>query len=328
VSPAAATPEVEFALIAETGPLEAQALLLVESLRRYGGRHARAKVTVVSPRPARRPSVQTVRALRRLDAEYLPLEIDGPCPDYPTSWRVHSLATLERRPGPAVLVQLDSDAVFLGDVGPLCADAPASARPVDVKGMGSTGPGDDYEAYWVALCELAGVDVDALPFVRATVDGARVRATHNGGFVAARRGCGLFALAEELFRRSVDAGLRPHAGRGLNVKAGVGDVGPTGSEWWGSAQAVVAVAAAALGFAIGPLDAGVNVPMHSWDPLEPKPVPVLHAHYHWLLSDPVPAPNPMLDGRATFATPDARSWLAARVPLTVLDGRRRLWRRG
>jgi hypothetical protein len=324
---ATATPGVEFALIAETGPLEAQALLLVESLRCYGGRHAEGKVTVASPRPARRPSGRTIRALRRLDAEYLPLEIAGACPDYPTSWRVHSLAVLERRPGPAVLVQLDSDAVFLGDVGELCAEAPASARPVDVKGMGSTGPGDDYEPYWVALCELAGVDVDALPFARATVDGARVRATHNGGFVAARRESGLFTLAEELFRRSVEANLRPHGGRGLNVKSGVGDVGRAGSEWWGSAQAVVAVAAAALGFEIGPLGDGVNVPMHSWDPLEPKPMPVVHAHYHWLLSDPVPSPNPMLDGRATFATPEARDWLAARVPLAV-NGQRRWWRRG
>src|SRR6185503_15243820 len=157
---------------------------------------------------------------------------------------------LEARPGPDVLVQMDTDTVFLGDIGPLCEAAPAMARPVDVKGMGSTGPGDPYEPYWEALCALAGVGVDALPWVRATVDGARVRATHNGGFVAARREQGLFARAEDLFVRSAGAGLRPHAGLGLNVTAGAGEVGLAGSEWWGSAQAVVAVAAAALGFEI------------------------------------------------------------------------------
>ena len=306
--------DVEFALIVEAGPLEAQALLLVESLRAFGGRHASAPVTAVSPRPERRPARGTVRALKRLGAEYVTLDVAGACPAYPTSWRVHALAVLERRPGPAVLVQLDSDAVFLGDVGPLCADAQASARPVDVKGMGSTGPGDAFEPYWASLCRLAGVGVDALPFVRSTVDGARVRATHNGGFVAARRACGLFGRADDLFRRSVAADLRPHAGTGLNVVAGAGEVGVAGSEWWGSAQSVVSVAAASLGFELGPLPATVNVPMHSWAALEPQPPVVLHAHYHWLLADPLPDPNPMLDAGA-LGSEAAVAWLRPRAPL-------------
>ncbi len=311
---AADAPAVEFALVVEAGPLEAQALLLVESLRTYGGRHAAAVVTAVSPRASRRPARATVRALRRLGAEYVALDVAGACPSYPTSWRVHALAELERRPGPPVLVQLDSDAVFFGDIGPLCADAPASARPVDVKGMGSSGPGDHYEPYWEALCDLAGVELDALPFVQATVDGARVRATHNGGFVAAHRARGLFARADELFRLSVDAGLRPHAGTGLNVVAGAGEVGVDGSEWWGSAQSVVSVAAASLGFEIAPLPTAVNVPMHSWDALEPKPAVVLHAHYHWLLADPLADPNPMLDP-AVAGSQETVAWLRSRVPL-------------
>ena len=53
-----------------------------------------------------------------------------------------------------MLVQLDSDTLFLGDLRPPC--------------FGST------------------------------VDDARARATHDGGFVAARRSSGLFARAEEL----------------------------------------------------------------------------------------------------------------------------------
>jgi hypothetical protein len=270
-----------------------------------------------------------VRALRRLGASYVTLDVDGACPDYPTSWRVHALAELERRDGPAVLVQLDSDAVVLGDLGPLCATATAmaQARPVDVKGMGSTGPGDRYEPYWEALCALAGVGVDALPWVRSTVDGARVRATHNGGFVAARRASGLFGAAEDLFRRSVAADLRPHAGLGLNVVAGVGEVGEAGSEWWGSGQAVVSVAAAALGFEIAPLPAGVNVPMHSWAPLEPKPERVLHAHYHWLLAGPPAEGNPMLDPLVLGA--EAVAWLRPRTPLRAagVPARRRFARR-
>ena len=311
---AAQSPEAEFALVIEAGPLEAQALLLVESLRRFGGRHAASNVTVASPRPSRRPSGATTRALGRLGAEYLALDLVGACPTYPPSWRVHSLAMLEGRPGPEVVVQLDSDTLFLGDVGPLCLRSPASARPVDFKGMCTTGPGDAFEPYWSALCKLAGVDLNALPFVRTTVDGTRVRATHNAGFVAARRANGLFARADELFRRSVDADLRPHAGRGLNIVAGAGEVGLAGSEWWGSSQAATSVAAASLGIAIGPLDECVNVPVHFWDELRPKPESVIHAHYHWMLGAPSSLPNPLLDGSVGLAA-DVAAWLRSRVPL-------------
>jgi hypothetical protein len=306
--------DAEFALVVESGPLEAQALLLVESVRRFGGCHAATAVTVASPRPSRRPSRTTVRRLRRLGAEYVALDVAGACPVYPTSWRVHTLAELESRPGPEVIVQLDSDTLFVGDVGPLCVGTQASARPVDVKGMGTTGPGDHYEPYWSALCGLAGVDVETLGFVTTTVDDTRVRATHNAGFVAARRAAGLFAHADELFRRSVDADLRPHAGRGLNVLAGTGQVGVAGSEWWGSAQAVTSVAAASIGVAIGALDERVNVPVHSWDELKRKPESVLHVHYHWLLGGALSRPNPLLDGRVVLDD-DVSAWLRSRVPL-------------
>jgi hypothetical protein len=261
-----------------------------------------------------------MRALRRLGAEYVALDLAGACPAYPPSWRVHALAQLERRPGPEVIVQLDSDTLFLGDVGPLCVGAQASARPVDVKGMGTTGPGDAFEPYWSALSRLAGIELETLPFVTTTVDDTPIRATHNAGFVAARRDIGLFALADELFRRSVDADLRPHAGIGLNIAAGAGEVGLAGSEWWGSSQAVTSIAAASLGVTIGPLDECVNVPVHLWDRLPRKPRSVSHAHYHSMLGPPLSQPNPLLDGSVALAD-DAAAWLRSRVPLENGAGR-------
>lgn len=317
-------PAVEFALIAEAGPLEAQALLLVEGLRRFGGGHCNARVTVVSPRAACRPSRATQRVLGRLGADYVELDVVGACPAYPTSWRIHAMAELERRPGPEVLVQLDSDTLFIGDVGPLCADAPASARPVDVKGMGTTGEGDRHEAYWAALCRLGGVDIAALGFVTTTVDDVRIRATHNAGFLAARRELGLFERADALFRDSAAADLRPHAGSAMNVVASVGEVGLAGSEWWGSGQAAMSVAAAGLGIIIGPLDVGVNVPVHMWSGLQPKPRRMLHIHYHGLLGA-LPGPNALLDGEVCLPG-DVAAWLKPRVPLGAARWRSRRMR--
>jgi hypothetical protein len=256
-------PETEFVLAVEAGPLETQALRLAESLRRFGGRYAGASVTAASPRPSRRPSGSTIRSLQALGAVYIELDIVSVCPAHPGSWKAHAVAARERQPGPEVIVMLDSDTLFLGDVGPLCVDALAAARPADVKGVLTDGRGDASEPYWSRLCRLAGIGLDALPIVRTTVDDQPVRASYNGGFMAARRDAGLFTHAEELFRRIVEADLRPLAGSGLSIAfAEAGPVSVEGTEWWGSLQAATSIAAASLGITVAPLSSGVNVPVH------------------------------------------------------------------
>src|SRR3982074_3770036 len=90
--------EVEFVVNAESGILEAQALLLCESIRRFAGRYAGSTITVVSPRPDRRPSASSVRAFAALRAEFRELDIEVRCPDYGPSYKVLALADAERRP--------------------------------------------------------------------------------------------------------------------------------------------------------------------------------------------------------------------------------------
>ena len=61
--------------------------------------------------------------------------------------------------------------------------------------------------------------------------------------------------------------------------------------------------------------------MHSWRELESKPVPVLHAHYHWLLADPLPPENPMLDP-GVIRDARALTLLRERAPLPLAPPRR------
>src|SRR6202165_524229 len=153
-----AADKIEFVLIAESGILESQALLLCASIRQFGGVVSTAPITVVSPRKSRRPSFATPRHLDSLQAEYLALDIDSACPEYGPSFRVHAAAHVARRSGPPIVVQLDSDTVFIGEPVLLVHDGPAAARPVDVKGMCTTGPENEFDGYWRALCALVGVD--------------------------------------------------------------------------------------------------------------------------------------------------------------------------
>ncbi len=299
---------VEVALVAEAGPLEQQAILLVKSLRDLGGRLSDATVTVASPRPARRPSDETVRRLHDLGADYVPLDISSGCPLYGTSWRLHSMAALEQRSSADVFVQLDSDTLFVDEVDLLPGGAQVAARAVDVQGMTTAGPDDANHAYWAALCALAGTDLERLPWVTTSVDHVRVRASHNGGFVAARRELGLFTRTSEVFTRSVETDLRPRKGRGEDIRSATGQVGLDGSEWWGSAQAALSVAAASLDLDVTLLPDSVNVPLHSWyDGLVP-PSELRHVHYHWLLEPEFLHRNPLLNGDLEHPVTE---WLSA-----------------
>jgi hypothetical protein len=148
--------DAEFFLIAEAGVLEVQALLLCRSIRRFGCRYSSAAITVVSPRASRRPSRATLRELNVLGAEYLALDIHSPCPAYGPSFKVLVAAHIARRPGPPIVVQLDSDTLFLGEPNFSLTGVDAAARPVDVKGMCTSGWSSPGTRAWFTRSTPAG----------------------------------------------------------------------------------------------------------------------------------------------------------------------------
>jgi hypothetical protein len=305
--------DVEFVLIAEAGILEAQAVLLTESIRAFAGALARAAITVVSPRPQRRPSSATLRALERLEAEYLPLTIDSCAPDYGTSYRVHSAALVERRAGPAVIVQLDSDLVFVREADPALFDCDAAARPVDVKGMCTTGPDDPFDPYWRRLCALADVDYERLPVIRTTVDQRDVRASYNGGFLVARRALGLFNRTEAIFRRLVAESLYSWTADGPLMRTGTGFLKGAQTAYWGTSQAAFSLAAVAGNHAVRLLPATYNFPLHSLNEIRDIPRPLVNLHYHWLFAD-ADAGEQAADARLGLPQ-SVTEWLRAKLPL-------------
>jgi hypothetical protein len=305
---------VEFVLIAEAGILEAQALLLCESIRRFAGAYSRSPITVVSPRSARRPSYATLRKLDRLDADYLPLDIDSCCPEYGPSYRVHAAAHVERRSGPPVIVQLDSDTIFLAEPDLTLTECPAAARPVDIKGMCTTGAGDPFDRYWRKLCALVDVDYEQVPTVRTTVDGQTVRASYNAGLLATQRAHGIFQRTEDIFKHLVAAGMTPWTADGPTLRTGTGVLSGAATAYWGTSQAAFSLAAVAGNHAVRLLPDTHNVPLHMLDQLTTVPPRLVHVHYHGMLSAGAGDANPLVDG--TLDLPAATvEWLRARLPL-------------
>ena len=302
--------------IVESGALEPQSLALAESVRLHAGVHRSARLVAISPRPMRRPSWKTVLKLKLLGVKYIPLDLKSPVPDYGTSFRVLASAWLEKNSNAEFLAVLDTDTIFVSEPDLSLSDSDVALRPVDTKGICTSGETDYFDEYWRQLCQLAKVDYSAMPEILTSIDQQRIKASYNGGFIVCRRSNGLFEKTAELFCRSLRAGLVPHPELKHNIQAGHGAVPPAGGMFWGSSQACLAVVILALGLKTRIMPASQNFPLHLYkESSSPELLSALislsHLHYHRPLSDPQLSVR-LLDPQLNL-NEGVKNWISRRV---------------
>jgi|RhiMethySRZTD1v2_1073278.scaffolds.fasta_scaffold516540_1 hypothetical protein len=307
-----------FVLCIEDNPIREQALLLVESIRTFAGRHKDAEIIAISARGNGVDSA-TQRQLARSKVRYVDLPLNLLCPEYGSANRIYGAAWAASNTDASTLIVVDSDTLFFDEPELLGADFDVAARPVDMRHTTSTGPQDPIEGYLAALCAEAGATVDVLPFIQTTIDQVHVRAAYNGGYVVVRRESRVLERAAELFTRSIALDLRPRKDLTSQVFASTGWVGLKASEYWGSNQAATAIAIWSTGQRMKELDARYNVPLHllveqerpaaEWRQAAP-----VHVHYHWLLT-PNHQPRALELLAALGAQNDRLDWVAERTPL-------------
>jgi hypothetical protein len=320
--------DIGIVLCVEQGALEGQALLLCESLRRFGGRFAGAPMYAIAPRAGYRPHRATVSALESMGVEYVDHTLNTECVEYPSANRVAAAAYVERLGRHQTLAVLDTDTLFLAEPTALALvdGVDAAVRPVDVKGMCTSGPGDAADSYWQQLCAATGVDYEALPEVTTVVDAVRVKASYNGGLVVVRTRLGILERWWELFRRSVRLGLRPLPPAGP-VRASTGFVTAPAARWWGSNQAVLSLSLWSSTRAVATLPPGYNYPLHLHGAVpratrERALADLVHVHYHFLGMADALAVNPLLNGDLPIDKVRG-AWLRERLPLVPPNRRQR-----
>jgi len=277
--------QVSFVLCVEANRLQPQGLLLCESIRTFAGRYAQSPIIGVSPRPELALGTEARARFRDLGVTVIdePLNLTGH--PYGPINRIVAGAWAEAQLATSHLVTLDTDTVFTAEPRFACADV--GVRPVDMKNSASSGRDDELDAYWARICALAGIALDDLPMLHATVGHDLIRASYNGGFAVVRRSLGILQKTKDIFFQSLAEDMRPSFGRGTNVKASTGLVGSAASEWWGSSQAALSAAIWSKTQDVYVYEPEYNIPVHllvdasrSW-PLRSGCAPVL-VHYHYL----------------------------------------------
>lgn len=278
--------DLAIAFCIEGTPIERQALLLSESIRRFAGAYAGVPIVAVNPRPDLPISRSSERALEKLGVRYVSLPLNRTGSRYLPINRIVTGSWAEANLEAAYVMLLDSDMLFVRE--PAFQRAGAGVRPVDAKGSASGGDGDAMDAYWREMCGIGGLAVERLPFLEASVDGSRIRASYNGGFCIVRRSLGILEETDRIFSQSRVRDMRPQRDRDVSIVASTGPVGREASEWWGSSQAALSVAIAALAPDVRIYDATYNVPVHllpeAGEAVRRDAVDPILIHYHWLLA--------------------------------------------
>ncbi|MGI9019992.1 MAG: hypothetical protein ACR2G3_04700 [Solirubrobacterales bacterium] len=286
-----------FLLCVERGPLEAQSLLCVSSLREFGGEHADAPVYAFAPRPGLGPQAATREAMAALDVELVDRPLNASHAEHPTWNKVYVAAWAERELDAQRLVFTDSDCAFVAAPSALAGGKwAAAAKPVGVARAASLGPGDGRaEEWWRRLYETLGIAAE--PYVTTAVDRVRVRAYWNAGLLAVRREAGIFTAWEGALERLLDAGCVHAKPELMDQMAWAGAVAERHDEVWELPDAYnyplpqrarLPEPARSL-----ELDDLVHLHLHRW------------AHVEGFLDEVEP---PLADSKR-------RRWLAARLPL-------------
>lgn len=317
---AAEKPDVGFVACIEGGVLEAQALLLFESIRRYAGRFSECPLYALSPRAGHAISNDARRRLHELGAVYIDRLLNTECPKYGSANRVAAAAYVEETYPHEVLVILDSDTLFLREPSELLLspDTDAAVRPVDVKGMSTSGPSDSRDRYWQELCRCCGVDYEEIPWRESFVDRQRIKANYNGGLVVVRGALGVLRRWADFFFRSVRKGLRPYTDAG-SFRTGAGWVEPAAGNLWGSNQAALSLALWSISRRVRELPPTYNYPLHQHKLIEGalarRVFPQLvHVHYHWLFAPDALRSNPLFR-RWSPLSPAQKDWLRLATPI-------------
>ena len=308
-------PDVAFVACIEGGVLETQALILFESIRRYAGRFKDCSLYALSPRAGYEISSRARYRLEQLNVTYIDKTLNTECPEYGSANRVAAAAHVEIAYPHETFVILDSDTLFLREPGELVLHEAVDVlvRPVDLKGMCTSGSQDPADQYWRDLCHCCGVNYDELPWTQSFVDQRRIRASYNGGLVIARGNLGVLERWGDFFFASIRKKLTPYK-KPWPIRSGVSWVDPKASKLWGSNQAALSLAIWSSTRRVVELPPTYNYPLHLHNQIAPAIVDkvfpnLVHVHYHWLLEEDT---NPLFQQSGPLSS-EQQEWLRSRA---------------
>lgn len=201
-----------FVCAIESGRLEAETCLMVQSLRRFGGGLSDAPIIAVVGRRGSALSRETAARLERCNVDVITARhSDNRYPWFNYSNKVVAIQTAERQAKSTCLTWLDSDVLITADPsGLLLSRDEQFAARVEPLNAAVTEADRSNEAYWIELCKVVGARYEDLPWV--DVEGVNRLAYFNSGVFSWRRDSGFAEEYVGAFWRLLDSRIAQRDG--------------------------------------------------------------------------------------------------------------------
>lgn len=216
-------PSTTFLFALESGYFEAQTLLAVECLRRFGGRFANSPVLAITPRLGPSLTHTTLQRFDELGVTYIRRNMDHPYSWYGFMNKPLAVMLAEDYASTEQIVFLDSDTLVIAEPELLWLEPDVDFAVCSTsKNIGTSGPKDKNESYWLALSKYLSIDIDQLPWVVTEIEKERIRFRLHSGVFAFRRNSGLgkayLRACEQVFDSRVTYSDRlPFPGDGVGL---------------------------------------------------------------------------------------------------------------
>jgi hypothetical protein len=193
---------VVFASYAGDGEQLHNTLILVESVRTFGGRFADAPVWIYAPSSLLKTQEKLVKSFAPLGAEVRPSDAPREAREVPYAGKVFAAARAEAeaKGAASILVWMDEDTVVLKEPRDLMLVRGKSLgyRPVTHQNIGSL-YSEKPDALWRRVYERLSVPESAVFPMKTAADGKTLRPYFNAGLLAVRPERGLLKAWAEAF---------------------------------------------------------------------------------------------------------------------------------
>ncbi len=179
---------ITFVCCVESGSLEVQTVRMIESLRRWGGKFADAPIFAVNPRFGPPLAKKTSQLFERFGVEYIRYQPKRRYSWYPLINKPLALVAAEEHSTSEFISWLDSDILIVGE--------PEKLIPYETedflccatdKNIGITGVNDPQYPFWREICQIVGVDIESIPWIKTEYEGENIRLYWNSGVFVYRR---------------------------------------------------------------------------------------------------------------------------------------------
>lgn len=201
--------DLHIVAIVEKGYLEQQCRLLVLSIEQFVKPHLNVKVIVCSPRAGRAPEQPFIEFLHQYEVDFIDKPLNQDHDYFPLCNGIYACDYVARTyHNIHSMLLVDTDTLFFNAIDKNTLRTPGiHVRPVDNKGIGSTGIEDKNDTFWQQAYNLFDLK-STHPNVTTTVSQEVIRPYYNSGFILVNQQTEFFIQWKKDFIQLMDANIR------------------------------------------------------------------------------------------------------------------------